>query len=60
MKNKVDRRENPAKERQSPFTLVSYPSAEHGFNLATRAYRAQDDADVWKRTLEMLRQHLRP
>jgi dienelactone hydrolase len=50
--------EAAAKERQAAFTLVSYPSADHGFNLAVPAYRAQDDADAWKRTLEMLRRHL--
>jgi dienelactone hydrolase len=52
--------ETAAKERQSTFTLVSYPSAGHGFNLAVPAYRAQDDLDAWKRTIDMLRQHLRP
>jgi dienelactone hydrolase len=49
-----------ARDRQATFTLVSYPSAGHGFNLAVPAYRAQDDLDAWKRTIEMLRQHLRP
>jgi dienelactone hydrolase len=52
--------ETAAKERQSTFTLVSDPSAGHGFNLAVPAYRAQDDLDAWKRTVEMLRQYLLP
>jgi len=47
------------KERQAPFTLVSYPNAGHGFNLAVAAYRAEDDADAWKRTLDMLRRYVR-
>jgi dienelactone hydrolase len=51
--------EAAAKERQARFTLVSYPIAEHGFNLAVPAYRAQDDADAWRRTLEILRQYIR-
>jgi hypothetical protein len=49
-----------AKERKANFTLVSYPNAEHGFNLAVPAYRTQDDADAWKRTLEALREYVRP
>lgn len=52
--------EAAAKERQASFTLISYPSAEHGFNLAVPAYRTQDDVDAWHRTNEMLRQYLRP
>jgi len=52
--------EGAAKEPQASFTLVSYQSAEHGFNLAGPAYRAQDDADAWKRTIEALGQYLRP
>jgi dienelactone hydrolase len=52
--------EAAAKDRKVSFTLVSYPNAEHGFNLAVPAYRAQDDADAWKRTLEALRQYVRP
>jgi dienelactone hydrolase len=49
-----------ARERKASFTLVSYPNAQHGFNLAVPAYRAQDDADAWKRTIETIRQHVRP
>jgi dienelactone hydrolase len=52
--------EAAAKERKASFTLVSYPNAEHGFNLAVPAYRAQDDVDAWKRTLETLRQYVGP
>jgi dienelactone hydrolase len=47
-----------AKQRQTNFTLVSYPTAGHGFNIAVAAYRAQDDADAWNRTIEMLRRYL--
>jgi dienelactone hydrolase len=52
--------ETAAREREAIFTLVSYPSAGHGFNLAVPAYRAQDDADAWKRTIETLKQYVRP
>jgi dienelactone hydrolase len=52
--------EAAAKQQKASFTLISYPLAEHGFNLAVPAYRAQDDVDAWKRTLEALRQHVRP
>ena len=52
--------ETAANQQKASFTLISYPLAEHGFNLAVPAYRAQDDVDAWKRTLETLRQHVRP
>jgi len=52
--------EAAAKNQKASFTLITYPLAEHGFNLAVPAYRAQDDLDAWKRTLETLRQHVRP
>jgi dienelactone hydrolase len=52
--------EAAAKERQASFTLVSYPIAAHGFNLAVPAYRAQDDTDAWKRTIEALKQYVHP
>jgi dienelactone hydrolase len=53
-----------AKDDGLPFELVVYPQANHGFNLQTgaagepvKAYRADDSADAWRRTVEMLRQH---
>lgn len=53
-----------AKDNGLPFELVVYPQANHGFNLQTgaagepaRAYRADDAADAWRRTVDMLRQH---
>jgi dienelactone hydrolase len=52
--------EAAAKQQKANFTLISYPLAEHGFNIPVPAYRAQDDADAWKRTLETLRQYVRP
>lgn len=43
---------------QRPLELVSYPQADHGFNLATGAYRSDDSADAWRRTMAMLASHL--
>jgi dienelactone hydrolase len=52
--------EEAAKQRQVDFALISYPSADHGFNIAVPAYRAQDDRDAWTKTVEMLRRYLGP
>jgi dienelactone hydrolase len=52
--------EAAAQEQRATFTLVAYPYAEHGFNLAVPAYRAQADADAWKRTLDMIRRYMHP
>lgn len=49
--------ESIAKARQLPLELVVYPQAEHGFNLDGRLYRADDSADAWRRTTEMLAKH---
>jgi dienelactone hydrolase len=49
--------EATAKARQIPLELVVYPYAEHGFNLDGRLYRADDSADAWRRTTEMLAKH---
>ena len=47
--------ERGARERSAVFELVVYPYAEHGFNLQRSAYyRGDDEADAWKRTVEML------
>lgn len=46
-----------ARGRAVPFTLVSYPSADHGFNLAVPAHNAADTADAWRRTVETLRRY---
>ena len=55
--------ESSAKSNNVAFELVVYPEADHGFNLQTGArgeptgsYRADDAADAWKRTVEMLKQ----
>lgn len=52
------------KGRNSPFELVVYPEANHGFNLESgakgepmKAYRADDAKDAWLRTLEMLKRY---
>ena len=37
--------------------LVVYPYADHGFNLTGANYRAADDADAWRRTIEMLQRY---
>jgi dienelactone hydrolase len=54
--------EAAAKKTRTPFELVVYPEANHGFNLETGAsgepmgaYRHDDDLDAWRRTLEMLK-----
>ena len=49
--------EAAAKEQQSPFQLVVYPYADHGFNLRSSNYRGEDDADAWRRTTEMLQRY---
>ena len=56
--------EAAAKRIASPFELVVYPQANHGFNLKTGAsgepmgaYRREDDLDAWRHTLEMLKRY---
>ena len=49
--------ESLAKARAVPFELVIYPDADHGFNLDGRAYRGDDTADAWRRTVEMLNRY---
>ena len=49
--------EAAARERAAPFELVVYPYADHGFNLTGANYRAADDADAWRRTIEMLQRY---
>jgi dienelactone hydrolase len=53
--------EAAAKQRGAPVTLVVYPNAQHGFNIAGPNYRAHDDTDAWGRVLDTLtRDHRRP
>ncbi|MBV5330663.1 MAG: dienelactone hydrolase family protein [Chlorobium sp.] len=54
--------EAAAKAKGAHFELVVYPEANHGFNLKTGAsgepmgaYRADDDRDAWRRTVDMLK-----
>ena len=50
--------ERGARERGKTFELVVYPYAEHGFNLqGSGYYRGDDEADAWKRSVEMLRRY---
>jgi dienelactone hydrolase len=49
--------ETTAKEGATPFELVVYPQADHGFNLKSPAFRRDDAADAWRRTSDMLRQY---
>jgi dienelactone hydrolase len=50
--------EAAAKGGGTPFELVVYPKAHHGFNLGTsHNYRAGDAADAWQRTTRMLSQY---
>ncbi|MBN8453215.1 MAG: dienelactone hydrolase family protein [Candidatus Accumulibacter sp.] len=37
--------------------MVVYPHADHAFNLDGRTYRADDAADAWRRTVDMLARH---
>lgn len=43
-----------AQRQGAPLTLVSYPEAGHGFNLAMGAYRRADAEDAWARLLQVL------
>jgi carboxymethylenebutenolidase len=50
--------ERGARERGKTFELVVYPYAEHGFNFqGSGYYRGDDEADAWKRAVEMLRRY---
>ncbi len=56
--------EAAAREAGVKFELVVYPEADHGFNLESgargepmRAYRRDDAADAWRRTVEKLKQY---
>jgi len=42
--------------KTAPFELVEYPNARHGFNLDSLpfAYRPQDAAGAWERTVAFL------
>ncbi len=53
------RMEAAAKKGSAPFELVVYPAAGHGFNLANipQAFRAEESADAWQRTIKMLSQY---
>lgn len=53
------RMEAAAKKGSVPFELVVYPTAGHAFNLANipQAFRAEDSADAWQRTIKMLSQY---
>ncbi len=46
--------EATAKAAGKSFEMVTYPEAEHGFDLTGRNYRRADTQDAWKRTTEML------
>lgn len=43
-----------ARSAGAPFELVTYPGANHGFNLDGPALRADDTADAWERTKAFL------
>jgi dienelactone hydrolase len=50
--------ETAAKESGKQFELVVYPEAGHMFNLEIKGYyRAEDAADAWRRTTNMLNQY---
>jgi dienelactone hydrolase len=55
---KIRAMDSAAKSNGVPFELVVYPSAEHAFNRTDLpVYRADDTADAWRRTIDMLRRH---
>ena len=43
-----------AQARRAPLHLVTYPEAEHGFNLPGPSFRAEDADNAWLRTMEAL------
>ena len=49
--------ETAAKAQKIPLELVVYPDADHSFNMRGASYRADDSADAWRRTREMLAKH---
>lgn len=49
--------ETAARAQKVPLELVVYPEADHNFNLRGANYRADDSADAWRRTTEMLAKH---
>jgi dienelactone hydrolase len=47
--------EAAAKSKNKSFEFVTYPDAEHGFDLTGRNYRRDYVADSWKRTMEAIK-----
>lgn len=55
---KIRAMDSAAKSSGVMFELVVYPSAEHSFNWsALPVFRADDTADAWRRTIDMLHRH---
>lgn len=50
--------ESAAKAANAPVTVVTYPDADHAFNLYGSTYRHADAADAWARVLELIVKHL--
>jgi len=50
--------ETAAKKNKTPFELVAYPNADHGFNIYGRSFRSDDKDDAWRRTKEVLAKYL--
>jgi dienelactone hydrolase len=46
--------EAAAKAGERPVTVVTYPEAEHAFNLKVPMFRPDDAADAWSRVQEFL------
>ena len=59
-RKEVDTLRQGLEQTRKPGEIHIYPEAEHGFFNETRseAYRAQDAALAWDRTLQFLRTHL--
>jgi dienelactone hydrolase len=47
--------EAAAKSKNKNFEFVTYPDAEHGFDLTGRHYRRDYVTDSWKRTMEAIK-----
>jgi dienelactone hydrolase len=52
--------DSAARRQGAPLSLVTYPEAEHGFNLPMGAYRRADADDAWSRMLQFLADALPP
>jgi dienelactone hydrolase len=50
----MQRLQSEAARAAAPFEMVTYPEADHGFNLPGGKFRAADTADAWARLLRFI------